>query len=1285
MGWKVFSFLWVVFLLTHTPKVLGSDQKQVEFFENKIRPLFVNYCHECHSVEKKQRGGLLLDSKPSILKGGDTGPLFISGKPNESLLLKVVSYDDEIKMPPKSKLSASQIEDIRTWIKDGAYWPDEKSTAIKSNSFNIEERKKHWAWQPLAKIKAKPVISGAWAKSPIDVFLNEKMIEKGLVPSNPAQKEVLIRRAYFDLVGLPPSPADTKAFLEDASQNAFEKVVDKLLDSSAFGEKWARHWLDLVRYGESRGHEFDFNIPNAFQYRDYVIRAFNADVPYNQFVKEHLAGDLLAQPRLHPSHGWNESILGTGFLYLGEEVHSPVDIRLDQADRFDNRIDVIGKTFLGLTIACARCHDHKFDPITAKDYYSLFGFLESSHYRLSRFQSVEKNKKVDQKLVDLRRSFEPRIRDELAGMLKNAANDFKAYSKAAKIAYLAAKNPVETISTSQDIMLSDFEAGNFKGWKPEGEAFGNSPVSGDDLAPEQKDGSFQGKFLVNSYIQKNGNKIVRSDKPTGTLTSDPFLVERDFISLLVGGGAHVGKTCVNLMIDGNVVASVTGKNQNAMTPVSIDVRKYMGKKAVIKIIDQETSGWGHIAVDAIKLTNSPVQNDSVNSALVKISKKQLEQVALSEKIDPARFSDFLSFWLRVDADKKHPANFLAKKIFLTEPSRFVDKNPVNAIDAFSALPKAGKVVVDYSKQPQSSWMPDDFSYGRTPAKSGSIRIIESKSKLEFQLVERSAAMIDPFWKDLKHAKGAEPEPGALGGNRAGKVLITPTFSLEDGWVHFLAKGKAKVFCSVGDHLMLTGPLHGNLVRNIDSNEWSWVSLDLTRYKKLATHLEFSSDDLNFALRIVINGGIDRPNPPVSPREDLVKNLASQDSGSFTNDVQSRINGLALMIEKGEMADNSTNAANLYLANILIESGLVKVDPNQSGKQSLTSLAEKQTQLQAEVQWESQLALALADGSGIDEKVFVRGNHKSLGEPAPRSYLAALGGTKLPDENLGSGRLHLADWITDVEKDPFLPRVMVNRIWHHLFGRGIVASVDNFGFLGEKPTHPELLDFLAVQFVDDGWSIKKTIRKIMLSSTYQLSSVESENAKKIDPGNLLLSHANIKRLSGESIRDAILKISGELNDTMFGPSINVSLSSFQEGRGRPASGPLDGGGRRSIYLSVRRNFLSSFMLAFDSPIPFSTVGRRSISNVPSQALILMNDPFVHQQSEKWAKKVIAYSSDSNARLEIMFQQAFGRPPSGSEIEECSNFLRMFSPDSPEAEKWTAIAHSLMNVKEFVWIP
>jgi hypothetical protein len=285
-------------------------------------------------------------------------------------------------------------------------------------------------------------------------------------------------------------------------------------------------------------------------------------------------------------------------------------------------------------------------------------------------------------------------------------------------------------------------------------------------------------------------------------------------------------------------------------------------------------------------------------------------------------------------------------------------------------------------------------------------------------------------------------------------------------------------------------------------------------------------------------------------------------------------------------------------------------------------------------------------------------------------------------------------MTDPTLNPFITRVMVNRIWHHLFGRGIVASVDNFGVLGERPTHPELLDCLADRFAQDGWSVKKLIRTLVLSRTYQMSSQPDERADQVDPQNLLLHRMRVRRLEGEAIRDALLAVSGRLDLRRYGPPVPVYLTAFQEGRGRPPSGPLDGDGRRSLYLAVRRNFLSSLLLAFDTPIPFSTVGRRSVSNVPAQALILMNDPFVYQQAEVWARQVLGQKGTARDRITAMFLSAFARPPSETELTACLDFLnrqaqlasasRGRQPPVDDLAIWADLAHVLINAREFIFL-
>jgi hypothetical protein len=272
--------------------------------------------------------------------------------------------------------------------------------------------------------------------------------------------------------------------------------------------------------------------------------------------------------------------------------------------------------------------------------------------------------------------------------------------------------------------------------------------------------------------------------------------------------------------------------------------------------------------------------------------------------------------------------------------------------------------------------------------------------------------------------------------------------------------------------------------------------------------------------------------------------------------------------------------------------------------------------------------------------------------------------------------------------------MVNRIWHHLTGRGIVASVDNFGAMGTPPTHPELLDHLATRFVHNGWSMKRLIRAIVLSSTYRMASTPTESGQRIDPANNLLHSMRIRRLEGEAIRDAILAVSGRLDGSLYGPSVNVHLTPFMQGRGRPGeSGPLDGDGRRSLYISVRRNFLSPMMLAFDTPIPFTSIGRRNASNVPAQALFLMNDPFVAGEAKRWAEYLLAQPHSSpEHRLEWMYVQALGRPPTPEETDAALSFLARqaeeyaIEPAAWQADMriWADLCHVVLNLKEFILV-
>ena len=460
---------------TAQDKAISSEQ--LEFFEKKVRPVLAEHCYGCHSATaKKLKADLRLDSRAGMLRGGDLGPAIVPGHPEKSRLIEAITYKNvDLKMPPKTKLADAVIADLTAWVKMGAPWPDEQ--AIKKNTyseFNLSKRKQqHWSWQPIHAPTVPAVKDAAWPRSDVDRFLLVKLEAKGIKPAGDADPRTLLRRLYFDLIGLPPGRAEVEEFVAawDAAGakrgSVIEKVVDKLLDSPQFGERWARHWLDLVRYAESRGHEFDFTIPNAYHYRDYVIRALNSDVPYNQFVQEHIAGDLLKSPRLHQD-GFNESILGTGFWFLGEEVHSPVDTRQDEADRFDNRIDVLTKTFLGLTVSCARCHDHKFDAISTKDYYSLFGILESCNYRLARFDTMTHNRKIAEQLAELRKKSRQPLLEAMIRAAGPRADQQRLHNALAKCN--DRDDRVGDLGTAEIIV--DFRRRGKDDWRPDDVSFG---------------------------------------------------------------------------------------------------------------------------------------------------------------------------------------------------------------------------------------------------------------------------------------------------------------------------------------------------------------------------------------------------------------------------------------------------------------------------------------------------------------------------------------------------------------------------------------------------------------------------------------------------------------------------------------------------------------------------------------------------------------------------------------------------------------------------------------------
>jgi cytochrome c553 len=461
-----------------------ATAEQLAFFEKKIRPVLVSQCFQCHSEEaKKQKGELLLDSRDGMRKGGESGPAIVPGNPQKSLLIKAIKQtDDNLKMPPKSKLSDETVADFEKWIASGAADPrmGKKTVASASKEIDIEKGRHFWAFQPPKPATPPAVQHGGWVRTDIDKFVMAGLEGKGLKPVGDADPRALIRRVYFDLIGLPPSPEEVEAFARDPSPAAYAAVVDKLLNSPQFGERWGRHWLDVARYAESSGKTANFNHPQAWRYRDYVIHAFNTDKPYDQFVKEQLAGDLI--PTSDPAKK-AERTIATGFLALGPKALNERNGLQFELDLADEQIDVTTQAFLGLTAACARCHDHKFDPIPQRDYYALAGIFRSTEtcYGTVRFVQSQRPtplielpagsvpSAITEKLSDKERAdIEKQVKD-VQERMKNVTDPINNIFNQAQLALLRSKlDSYHADGTPKLLAMGARDKSGFGGFQPKG-------------------------------------------------------------------------------------------------------------------------------------------------------------------------------------------------------------------------------------------------------------------------------------------------------------------------------------------------------------------------------------------------------------------------------------------------------------------------------------------------------------------------------------------------------------------------------------------------------------------------------------------------------------------------------------------------------------------------------------------------------------------------------------------------------------------------------------------------
>ncbi len=1354
-----------------------SAQAEDEFFEQRIRPALANECYECHGA-KKQKGGLRVDFRDGLRHGGDSGPALIPGNAKRSLLIQRIRHEaPDSKMPKdRPQLAESVIADFVTWVNRGAAdQRDQPPTVTAAETTNnatwaatLEARKDWWSFQPVRKPALPKVSNAAWSEHPVDCFLHAKMEERGLRPSPAASRESLLRRVTFALTGLPPTVDETEDFRRDSSPEAYEKQVDRLLASPRFGERWARHWMDLVRYCESHGSQGDPELPMAWRYRDYLIRAFNADVPYDQFVREHIAGDLLPNPRLTRVDGLNESMLGPAHLRMVELGYIPVDALDDQVKVVDNQIDVFSKTFLGLTVSCARCHDHKFDPISQKDFYALYGVFVSSRpgQVVVDDPALRRTNRVE--LAELKREIRSGLGEAwstaAAGLgaefLKHAARNAEMERLEARIRQLFQEIAgVESraraeLARQRGTMLSTPLPAPLARWSFEedfrdavgamhGRAEGGAVVRGgrlvlngtnawvvtEPLPADVREKTLEVWVAVAGLDQKGGGALTVQTPDSENFDSIVFgereparwIAGSDYFRRTqdVGGPAETAKPgeLIHLVVvygtDNSITLYRNGTRYGAnyrhgtLQPFTAGVaRVVLGKRHL---------GTGVTAlageIEEARLYSRALTADEV-SASFEAGAINVDAETLTQSLTPAEHDKRLGLRRELDQLRAAQAGQL---------------DSMNTMEAWkSALADAAKD----NASPLHPWVKLSGLTGNAFQEGwGQLALFwnaELASRLEFNRTNFTRGWDlrgneSDRWSMAGAAQGygvggeaGAPVPAggfcvevkgdrvlrglyptgvfshALTRKQSG-VFTSARFKVETDSVSVRALGERSMARLVVENYAIGG---GGLypAASLNADEMKWLRLDTAYRKGAHAYFEFvtADDSPNSgsaqggrayfgAAEVVFHQGSQPPKELLVPAAFLLAGDAPRSMAELAELYRHRLTSAVQHWREGKLRDEELAFLDYFVRRDLLPASLPRLPQL---KESVATYR----RLEAEIPVPRR-APGVHEAAAFNQPLFVRGQINQPGEAVPRRFLEMF--DDRPFRTSLSGRLELADKVAS-PANPLTARVMVNRLWHHLFGRGLVGTVDNFGRLGQKPTHPELLDYLASRFIEHGWSIKETIRFLMMSRAFQQTALASADARQLDPGNELLSHAHLRRLEAEAIRDAVLAVSGQLDLKMDGPGVNVYYIAKTEGGG--PKGPLDGDRRRSVYQRVRRNAANPFLEAFDAPKPASTRGKRDTTNVPAQSLTLLNDPFVIDQSAKWAKALVAEGRSRDERIGGMFGKALGRAATAEDLASAREFLGELAAEHsiPPGEVgkservWQDFAQSLFCLKEFIYV-
>ncbi|MDZ4686287.1 MAG: DUF1549 and DUF1553 domain-containing protein, partial [Planctomycetaceae bacterium] len=943
------------------------------------------------------------------------------------------------------------------------------------------------------------------------------------------------------LTGLPPAAELVDAFVEECDaahvapgerlpQAAVEKLVDALLASPRFGERWARHWMDVVRFTETHGNEWNYEVHHAWRYRDYLIRAFNADVPYDQLVLEHIAGDLLPEPRWNADGRFQESVIGTGFYRFGEVNHDDCISLLELGfDIVDNQIDTLTKAFQATTVSCSRCHDHKFDAVSARDYYALLGILRSSRLVAHTIDAPEVNVPTKARLQTLKAD----IRNELAAVWQRDAGDIPRY--------LLAATARQAKAAEAEALAAGLDAARLDKWVA-ALAVEKAPLE-DPLEPLRR-------LMRTPPADAEGFAKAWASLADEFHNEDRTRTEFNQTNYTTWADFRTGEP---------TDWQVGGQGLRDARPHSGDLAVATEGDAIIRAI-LPAGAFTHGLSDKL--------NGTLRSPVLPTGKPHISFQVLGQR---------------------------------SSAVRLVSNNCQLNYKNYRAL-----------TNPELQWV--TFS---PPADRDSLRTY----------AELMTMFDNPKFPD---------QLSALGGDTANYRLP---------WEQAAANPRS--------HFGVT--------------------------------------------RVVLHDVAEPPRAELSHLRSLFTGEAPADATAVAARYATVIGAAVHAWSADTATDDDVRWLNALLTRELLG--------NRSGlSPKLDALLQQYREADAALSLPTVIA-GMSDGSGgYDQALFVRGNCRQPGEIVPRGYLEVLeppvaaasatapcAGSDARSFD-SSGRWEMARRIAAAD-NPLTARVMVNRLWHHLFGTGLVRTVDDFGHAGELPSHPELLDHLAAQFVADGWSTKRLIRSLVLSRAFQMSSRPTPHGAEREPTNRLLHHYPARRLEAEAIRDSILAASGRLDGRLFGPSVQPFRDKEYVDR-RLFPGPLDGGGRRSIYIKNTLMEPPRFLAAFNFPGGKVAQGRRDVTNVPAQALALLNDPFVIQQADVWAEKLIARSDDSaSSRIGILYTTALGRSPSSDERQRFEQAIMQFAElqQVPSGEVlrsqtvWKDVAHAVFNLTEFIYIP